>query len=81
MLPGIFDKLGYTMQVYMTSPKSAKLIEACHSLQRKQSIPIREVASVVGLMVSSFSWVRYGPLFYRSLENEKNDALSKPQAI
>ena len=31
--------------------------------------------SVVGLMVSSFAGVKYGPLFYRSLENTKTDAL------
>ena len=33
------------------------------------------MASVVGLMVSSFPGVRYGPLYYRTLENEKTDML------
>jgi hypothetical protein len=59
----------------MTPSKSAKLAQACQSLLGKKSLTIREVASVVGLMVSSFPGVRYGPLFYRSLENEKTDAL------
>ena len=64
-----------TMEVCMTPSKSAKLLQACQSLLGKRSPTIREVASVVGLMVSSFPGVRHGPLFYRSLENEKTDAL------
>ena len=36
---------------------------------------MREVASVVGLIVSSFAGVYFGPLVYRSLENIKADAL------
>ena len=63
------------MEVHMTPAKSAKLIQACQNIMGKKSITIREVASVVGMMVSSFPGVRYGPLYYRSLENEKTDAL------
>lgn len=39
-------------------------------LKYQGPVPIREVASVVGLRVASFPGVYYGPLFYRSLENE-----------
>ena len=64
-----------TMTVHMTPSKSANLIEACQSIIKKKSPTIREVASIVGTMVSSFPGVKYGPLFYRSLENDKTDAL------
>ena len=63
------------IEVHMTPAKSAKLIQAYQNIMGKKSITIREVASVVGMMVSSFPGVRYGPLYYRSLENEKTDAL------
>ena len=36
---------------------------------------IRPVAKVIGLLISSVPAVEYGPLFYRSLEIEKVDAL------
>ena len=52
--------------------KADKVKLAIQSLLKQNSPVIREVASVVGLMVSSFPGVRYGPLFYRALENEKN---------
>ena len=41
----------------------------------QEPVQIREVASVVGLMVSVFSGVQYATLFYRSLENDKANAL------
>ena len=36
-----------------------------------QSPTIRTVAEVIGLMVTSFPGVMYGPLYYRQLETEK----------
>ena len=58
-------------------PEKADIVRSkCHSLVQIQGpAQIREVASVVGLMVSSFAGVYYRPLFYRSLENIKTDAL------
>ena len=38
-------------------------------------ISIREVAQVIGLLVSSLPVVKYGPLYYRSLKIDKNRAL------
>ena len=64
-----------TMEVHMTSSKSAKLIQACQNITAKKFVTIREAASVVGMMVSSFPGVRYRRLYYRSLANEKTDAL------
>ena len=38
-------------------------------------LPIWELASFIGLLVSSFPGVLYGPLFYRHLEIDKTTAL------
>ena len=42
----------------------------------KTRTSIREVARVIGLLVSSFSAVDYGKLFYRNLERAKIEALN-----
>ena len=36
---------------------------------------IQELSEVIGLLVSSFPGVLYGPLFYRHLEHDKTMAL------
>ena len=41
----------------------------------KSSLSIREVAQVIGLIVSSFPAVQFGQLYYRNLENNKILAL------
>ena len=44
----------------------------------KQNAPaIGEVAQVIGLLVSSLPAVQYGPLFYRSIEIDKNMAVQQ----
>ena len=48
---------------------------AINALLEPAKSKTREVASVVGLIVSSFPGVRYGPLYYRTPENEKTDML------
>ena len=63
------------MHVSMTSHKADKIRQACYALLRKGPVPIRTVASMVRLMVSSFPGVSYGPPYYRQLENEKRAAL------
>ena len=66
-----------TMTVFMKSDKAVKVKTAIGQLLRKERPQIREVASVVGLMVSCFPGVKYVPLFYRALENDKTDALTQ----
>ena len=63
------------MHVSMTYDKADKVRQACYALLKKGPVPIRTVASVVGLMVSSFPGVSYGPLYHRQHENEKTAAL------
>jgi len=63
------------MKVFLTAEKREKIILACQQLLKKSIISIREVAQVIGLLVSSLPAVQYGPLYYRSLEIDKNTAL------
>lgn len=66
-----------SVEMIVTLPhnKVQKLILACSELYSKTSCIIRTVAHVLGLMVSTFSAVEYGPLFYRNIEREKIAAL------
>ena len=64
------------MTISMVPGKADVIKSKCHTLVHMQGpVQIREVASVVGLMVSAFSGVQYAPLFYRSLENDKTNVL------
>ena len=45
-------------------------------LLASETVQIRSVARVIGHMVSSFPAVEYGPLYYRKIDKDKNDALS-----
>jgi len=64
------------MIISMIPQKAAIIKSKCHNLAHLEGpIPIPDVASVVGLMVSAFEGVQYAPLFHRSLENDKTYAL------
>jgi len=66
------------MIISMIPEKVAIIKSKCHNLaQLEGPTPIRDVASVAGLMVSAFEGVQYAPLFYRSLENDKTYELKK----
>ena len=56
------------MIVYLPEEKVQKIVSECKKLLSKCQATIRQVAKVLGLMVSCFSAVEYGPLFYRKLE-------------
>ena len=63
------------MTVALTPGKAEKLRTKAHTILGKNSPFIREVAELIGLMVSSFPGVMHGPLFYRQLEIDKVMAL------
>ena len=65
------------MTVQLTPAKANHLREACTKLLNAQHPTIRDVAQVIGLMVSSAPAVELCMLFYRTLENEKIDALKE----
>ena len=63
------------MEVTLPQEKISSIVQECKVLHNKSVSKIRDVARVIGLMISSFSAVEYGPLFYRQLEREKIQAL------
>lgn len=63
------------MIVTLPEDKINKVSQACLLLVKKDSTSIRELASVIGLIVSTFSAVEYGKLHYRFLELQKIKAL------
>ena len=64
------------MRITLTSQKVEKIQSACASLLNKSSrVSIRNVSRVIGLLVSSFPGVMFGPLYYRALERDKVQAL------
>lgn len=63
------------MIVYLPSDKKDVISVECTRLSKLRSTTIRDVAKVIGLMVSSFSAVEYGKLHYRHLEMGKIKAL------
>ena len=65
------------MTVQLTPAKANHLREACTKLLNAQHPTIRGVAQVIGLTVRSAPAVELCMLFYRTLENEKIDALKK----
>ena len=65
------------MKVFLTADKREKIILTCQQLLKKSVTSIRDVAHVIGLLVSSLPAVQYGPLYYRSLEIDKNTALQQ----
>ncbi|XP_053390088.1 uncharacterized protein LOC128553009 [Mercenaria mercenaria] len=67
------------MIVTLPSAKVHTIVQACKDLQRKTYAKIREIAIVLGLMVSSFSAVEFEPLYYRDIERPKIQALMEEQ--
>ena len=63
------------MTIKVTPEKVSKITDICKSLLKKKYPKIRDVAKCLGMMVSNFPGVRYGPLHYRNLEFEKIEAL------
>ena len=63
------------MTVRLTMEKKQKIKNTCTALQERSKYITREIASVIGLLISSFPAVMYGPLYYRQLEQEKPHAI------
>ena len=63
------------MTIRLTPEKAKGLQTACHTLLTSPSPTIRDLVRVIGKLVSSFPGVCYGPLYYRSLERDKLNAL------
>ena len=57
------------------SPTGEKFLKTVEAWRRLQYMTKTEVAEVIGLIVSNFQGVQFGPLHYRSLERAKTHAL------
>ena len=68
------------MSVTLTNKKAVKMLQFCQkfSLPNKR-FTIREVASFLGTLVSSFPGVEFGPLHYRHIEVDKEANLKLNQ--
>ena len=65
------------MTVSLTEEKKQKLMDLITTVLKKKYVKIRFVASLIGKMVSSFPGSLFGPLYYRSIEYDKNKALKE----
>ena len=64
-----------TMKITLPENKAVEVKQLCVELVQTEKPSIRQVAKVIGKIISTFPAVQYGPLFYRTLEREKIDAL------
>ena len=63
------------MVVRLTDEKINKRVNACNTMITSQLVSIRDVSHLLGLIVSAFPAAEFGPLYYRSIEIERNRAL------
>ena len=60
------------MTVRLTSNKVSNIIQLCKGMLNKQTVTIRDFAKLIGKLVASEHGVLYAPLFYKSLEIQKD---------
>lgn len=65
-----------TMTVRLTDTKIVHISDMCKQLLYCTNPVIRFVCEVIGLLVSALPGVMYGKLYYRSLEFDRNQALT-----
>ena len=77
--PGfVLDSL--RMMETLTSKKVDKILQLCQKFSHpNKQFTIREVASFLGTLVSSFPGVQFGPLHYRQIEVDKERNLKLNQ--
>ena len=68
-----------TMTVSPTPEKAKKLKGAVTRLLSCNRPLIREVAQIIGLIISTFPGAMYGPLYFRITEREKAEAIKLNQ--
>ena len=59
----------------LSTAKAGKVHSACQDLLGCNNPIIRQVAHVVGVLVSSLPAVKYGALYHRKLEHNKTQTL------
>ena len=69
----VLDSIAMTLT--LTEEKVQRILSVCASLLKTQMPTFRQVAEVIGILVSNFPGAQYGPLPYRHLERDKYLAL------
>lgn len=64
-----------TMTVRLTPEKANDIVKECLHLLKQNTVLIRDVAKIIGKFVASEPGVQYAPLYYKTLEIEKDEAL------
>ena len=70
-----------SMTIRLPTAKAAYVKKACVNLLDKGKITVRELAHVIGLLVSSLPGVQFGELHYRKLEINKTQLCREIRAI
>ena len=65
-----------SMTIRLPPRKAITVKQACENLLNQSNPTIREVARVIGLLVSSLPGLQFGELHYRHLERNKISALT-----
>ena len=63
------------MSVTLTEDRANSIKEKCKEILNLHKVTIRELAQLIGKLVSTEPAIRYAPLFYKSLEIEKDKHL------
>lgn len=66
-----------TMTVKLTPEKISDIIRECKRLLNLKSVLIRDVAKIIGKFVASEPGVKYAPLYYKTPEIDKDQALKR----
>ena len=64
------------MRAHLTQEKADKVVSACQKLLKKTCVSIRDVPQTIGFLVPSSPAIQCGPVFYRSIEIDKNRPLA-----
>ena len=63
------------MVTYLSDHKKKKIYDKCQSISKKQDLKIRDVASFIGTLTSTFPANEYGPFYYRAISKNEGDFL------
>ena len=60
-----------SMTITLTAEKRDRVMENIRCVLSASTLTIRSLAQVIGQLVAAFPAVRFGPLFFRHLEDNK----------
>ena len=65
------------MTITLTQERKQSIYTLCQNILSNYQVTIRELAQTIGVIVSSFSAVPYGQMYYRELEKCKVQSLAR----